>query len=698
MLRPRKEIPREVFSHHALFAALVVCLVTSSLSAARPGRGEQTTGGAPKQTPEARPPQPQQPVASAATIPQISRERREQAYTKMLEGQRYLARRSDVTSGSTAKSALQAFQQAAELDPTLAEARTAMAEIAFFVNEDFEQAEREATAAARVDRNNFGAHRILSRVYTLRSGLRQNKPDRNYVERAITELREVARLDSNDAESWALLGELYQATNRDREAIDAYTRWAATPAAIDGRFFQVVTNGRELSPDAAAARLGEVLMRAGRTTEAVAAIRRAIALDPENDGYLDLLVRALQTGNSDGRGVVTELQRMVAADPKNAVAVSLLAGTEVRAGRIDDAVATLRAGIARRAANDRSGVRLRRELAQLLADALRYDEAIVANEELLKALGVGSEPLTAEEDRETVAKTLTSIINLQQQAGRPGDALASVERMRRLLGADDPNADLRFIELLREQGKRREALQALRTARERYPDQEMFVRLEAVTLAELGRVDEGAALLRGQLKGSLGDYPTYLTLSSIYLQAGRGNEAVEAARKALELAPPDQVKPMTDALLTLSSAQERAGDAKGSEESLRRILVRDPNNATALNNLGYFLLERNERLAEALEMIQRAVKVDPHNASFLDSLGWAYYKLNRLDEAERYLSEAARRDLTSATVQEHLGDVYHRRGRIDQARAAWQKALTLTNEAAETARIKAKLSGESRQR
>nr|MBA3442749.1 tetratricopeptide repeat protein [Pyrinomonadaceae bacterium] len=486
--------------------------------------------------------------------------------------------------------------------------------------------------------------------------------------------------------------------NRDREAIDAFTRWAAAPAPIDGRFFQIMTNGRELSSSAAAARLGEALLRAGRTTEAVVAIRRAIALDSENDGYLKLLVQALKTGDGDERSVTAELQRMVAADPKNAVAVSLLSGIEARAGRIDNAIATLRAGIARRAANDRSQLKLRESLAQLLADALRHDEAIVVNEDLLKAQGAGRESLTAEEDRETIAKTLTRIINLQQQAGRSSDALASVERMRRLLGADDPNADLRFIELLREQGKRREALQALRTARERYPDQDMFVRLEAVTLAELGRVDEGVALLRGQLKGSLGDYPSYLTLSSIYLQAGRGNEAVEAARKALELVPPDQVDQVTVALLTLSSAQERAGNSKGSEESLRRILVKDPNNATALNNLGYFLLERNERLTEALEMIQRAVQVEPLNASFLDSLGWAYYKLNRLDEAERYLNEAARRDLTSATVQEHLGDVYLRRGRIDQARAAWQKALSLTSEAAETARIKAKLSSESRPR
>jgi Flp pilus assembly protein TadD len=149
---------------------------------------------------------------------------------------------------------------------------------------------------------------------------------------------------------------------------------------------------------------------------------------------------------------------------------------------------------------------------------------------------------------------------------------------------------------------------------------------------------------------------------------------------------------MTEAaLITLSSAQERAGDPKGSEESLRRILTRDPNNATALNNLGYFLVERNERLTEALEMIQRAVRSNPTNSSFLDSLGWAYFKLGKLDEAERHLTEAARRNTTSVAIQEHLGDVYQRRGKLEMARAAWQKALSLVVVAEDTARIKAKL-------
>ncbi|MEJ7709134.1 MAG: tetratricopeptide repeat protein [Pyrinomonadaceae bacterium] len=104
-----------------------------------------------------------------------------------------------------------------------------------------------------------------------------------------------------------------------------------------------------------------------------------------------------------------------------------------------------------------------------------------------------------------------------------------------------------------------------------------------------------------------------------------------------------------------------------------RYCLENLNNAEALNNLGYFLVERNERLEEAVKMIQRAVRVEPFNSSYLDSLGWAYYKLGKFDEAERYLSDAVRRAPTSATVQEHLGDTLQKRGKLEQARAAWRK-------------------------
>lgn len=635
-------------------------------------------------------------ASSSSAAPQqggTERERRAQAYAKMLEGQRYLSELRRAGTSEVLRLAKEAFRQAATLDPKLAEAHTALAEIAFYYPpQDFETATREGMEATRIDPDNFGAHHILSRLHTIRSGLREGNLNRSFVEQAIKELKEVARLDKNNAEAWALLGELYHMTGKAQEALDAWTKWAAAPASSEGRFFQYITN-RELSPDAAAARLGEALLAAGRAPEALASIRRAIALNPDNKEYAELLSQALETGGVDDKLAIAELQRMVAADPTNISTTELLARVLSRAGRVDEAAATLRAAINRQPKGDREQQMLRTSLAQLYVDALRYTDAIAVYEEQLKDLGIGDAPLTTDDERLVATRLLQKILDVNKKAGRVGEVAATIERMRRLLGKDDPTPDAQQIAFLRDQGKKSEALQAIRAARQRYPEQTGFLRLEAQTLADLGRVDEGVALLRTLLKGSVDDFDEYLAISALYLQSTRAADAVVAARKALELAPAGRPDMTEAALITLSSAQERAGDLKGSEESLRRILAGDPNNATALNNLGYFLVERNERLTEALEMIQRAVRSNPTNSSFLDSLGWAYFKLGKFEEAERHLKEAARRNASSVAIHEHLGDLYQRQGKLELARAAWQKALSLVNESADTARLRAKLNG-----
>ena len=637
------------------------------------------------------------PSSSSAAQQQggSERERRAQAYAKLLEGQRYLSELRRTGIREVLRLAREAFQQAATLDPKLSEAHTALAEIAFyFPPQDLDTATREGMNATRINPDNYGAHQILARVYTINSGLKEGTLKVPVAELAIKELKEVVRLDRNSAEAWALLGELYHLSGKPSEALDAWTQWSAAPGSSDGRFFQYITS-RELSPDAAAARLGEGLLAAGRAPEALSAIRRAIALNPENKEYGELLAQSLETGGVDDKLAIADLQRMVAADPKNIATAELLARIQFRAGRVDEAAATLRAAISRQPKGDREQQMLRTSLAQLYVDALRYTDAVAVYEEQLKELGINDAPLTTDDERLVATRLLQRIIEVYKKAGRSNDVAATIERMRRLLGKDDPTPDAQHITFLRDQGKKSEALQAIREARQRYPEQTGFLRLEAQTLSDLGRVDEGVALLRTLLKGSANDFNEYLIISGLYLQSTRAADAVVAARKALELAPAGRPDMTEAALITLSSAQERAGDPKGSEESLRRILATDPNNATALNNLGYFLVERNERLTEALEMIQRAVRANPTNSSFLDSLGWAYFKIGKLDEAERHLTEAARRNASSVAIQEHLGDLYQRLGKLELARAAWQKALSLVVEPVDIARIKGKLSGQT---
>lgn len=638
----------------------------------------------------------------AAQVKEVSlttpREARARAYAKLLEGQRYLARAKG--AGSVTRESLNAMQeslrQAATLDPTLAEAHTALAEVAFFFLDDSDQAEREARSALNADRDNFGAHRLLSRLYSLRAGTDQSKLKREDAERALTELKEVLRLDPTDPEALALTGEFYHLTGRDADAVEYFRRWVSAPATVETQFYQVITQGGELSTDTALARLAESLMRSGRNAEAITTLRQALAADPGNKQYLALLGEAASKGGDSG-AVLEELKRVADANPADADAATALADAQAHAGKVDDAVATLRSALARNAKDDKTRAALTDALAATLSDAMRYDEAISAYNDLLKSRGIADAPLVADSDKQFASKYLEEIIGLQRQSGRDADALSTVARMRRLLGASDLMAEYYSIDLLREQGKRAEALAAAHAAREKYPENPSLLRLEATILAELGRVDEAATLLRSRLNGTFeNDYETNVAIAQMFIAAGRGKEAVEAAQKLVAMTPKEQPSLAMQSLVLLSSAQERAGDFKGAEESLRKILAADPESAIALNNLGYFLAERGERLKEALDMIQRAVKSEPTNPSYLDSLGWVNFKLGQLDEAERYLSDASRRNPRSSTIQEHLGDLLARRGKQDEARAAWRKALALTTEPAETARLKAKIGGDSR--
>jgi predicted Zn-dependent protease len=185
-------------------------------------------------------------------------------------------------------------------------------------------------------------------------------------------------------------------------------------------------------------------------------------------------------------------------------------------------------------------------------------------------------------------------------------------------------------------------------------------------------------------------FSNYLFISNLYSQANRGKEAVDAANEAYTVARGSERKQI--ARLTLATAQQMSNDFKGAETTLRELLKETPGNPIAMNNLGYFLLERDERIDEAFDLIQQAVKIDPTNPSYLDSLGWAYFKLAKFPEAEKYLKEALRFDTSSGTIHEHLGDVYQKQGKADLAKTAWTRAASLFSDATDVTRVKKKLS------
>ena len=110
------------------------------------------------------------------------------------------------------------------------------------------------------------------------------------------------------------------------------------------------------------------------------------------------------------------------------------------------------------------------------------------------------------------------------------------------------------------------------------------------------------------------------------------------------------------------------------EQDLNTILAEDPNNAQALNALGYTLADRTNRYQEALVLITKAIELEPNDPFYLDSLGWVHYRLGNLDEAVRNLKQAVVIQADPEFLA-HLGEVLWQQGKHSEAKRVWQQGL-----------------------
>jgi Flp pilus assembly protein TadD len=127
------------------------------------------------------------------------------------------------------------------------------------------------------------------------------------------------------------------------------------------------------------------------------------------------------------------------------------------------------------------------------------------------------------------------------------------------------------------------------------------------------------------------------------------------------------------------------------EADFRRALDLNPNQPQVLNYLGYGLVDRGEKLDEALGMIEKAVAADPDKGYIIDSLAWAYFRLGRYQEALDPMERASLLEPVDPVVTDHLGDVYWMNDRKLEARFQWRRALSFEPIEKDQARIQRKL-------
>jgi tetratricopeptide (TPR) repeat protein len=146
-------------------------------------------------------------------------------------------------------------------------------------------------------------------------------------------------------------------------------------------------------------------------------------------------------------------------------------------------------------------------------------------------------------------------------------------------------------------------------------------------------------------------------------------EAYELVSAALLESPDD-----TKLLYSRGLLAEKLGNIEQLEIDLRHIISLTPEDAEAINALGYTLADKTDRIDEALGLIQQALSLAPKNPAIIDSLGWVYYRLGDLYQALELLQKAYN-DFPDHEVAAHLGEVLWKLQRNDEAKNIWQQGL-----------------------
>ena len=199
---------------------------------------------------------------------------------------------------------------------------------------------------------------------------------------------------------------------------------------------------------------------------------------------------------------------------------------------------------------------------------------------------------------------------------------------------------------------------------------------QAFLFADLDDIEEARNLL-AQLRIQAGPdvrSQSYQAEAQILQDAGRGVEAMQVLNDAMAALPEDISLRYARALLAVG-----LGRLELAETDLRQIISVQPDNAAAINALGYTLADLTERYEEAEQLILQAYELQPGDASIIDSMGWISYRLGRLSEAEAYMREAWK-TMRNAEIAAHLGEVLWARGQKDEARSLWELGIQMESD------------------
>ncbi len=600
--------------------------------------------------------------------------------------------------------ALENYKEALKADPSSAAISDELAE--FYVQAGLlSDAEKDADEALAKDPKDLGALRLLARIYTSQIGGQNNRINQDMLKKAIEQYKKITDLAVKDVDAWVMLGRLEKAAQDNAEAERAYKK------------------ALEVDPDNEDALTGLSLVYLDLgNSQAAADTLKTLADKNPSARSLQALAETYEQMREFGLAA-DALKKALALNPPNAADVrQAMAQDLVYAQRFPEALQIYQDLVA----DDPSDAQSYLRMSQIYRTQRKFTDARTASDKALAIDPANVEIrynqvsiLEAEGKTQQAIQTLKDILDTtaKRTYGRPERSmrLALLQRLAELY-RDGEQTDLaveafrQMADLDADQGARAaaEIVETYRTGHDfskaqqeadadlkKFPDDRVLHVAHATLLADLGKNDQAIAEVKKLMDGK-NDRETDMTLAQLYDKARKFDDAAKALDAAEKLSTTDEDK--ENIWFMRGAMYERMKKIDIAEVEFRKVLKVDPENANALNYIGYMLADRNMRLNESLDMITKALELSPENGAFLDSLGWVYFRLGRLPEAEENLRRAVSKTPGDPTVHDHIAQVLMAESKVQEAIQQWQTSLKNWDagapadlEPAEVAKVKSNL-------
>ncbi|MCM8777535.1 MAG: tetratricopeptide repeat protein [Candidatus Omnitrophica bacterium] len=219
-------------------------------------------------------------------------------------------------------------------------------------------------------------------------------------------------------------------------------------------------------------------------------------------------------------------------------------------------------------------------------------------------------------------------------------------------------------------GMKKKSIECLEKAVSLNPSEIISYSLLASAYYSEGNKEKAKYYLEEAISNGINSAQFYQFLGIIYLDESTYDKAEEVFKKSID------IENLSSTRFYLGVLYDKTGKWEKMEEEMKKAIEIDPDNAAALNYLGYTYLIQDRNIHEAYKLIKKACKIEPDNGAFLDSLGWAYYKMGNYHLAKKYLEKAVDKE-KDAEVYEHLGYVYLKLKEYEKALLWFTKAYEI---------------------